>query len=50
MKLDLNDPQSIALWYRVAPQRHAALLRFWLRKEAYAPFWAAIAASRELVR
>jgi hypothetical protein len=50
MKLDLTDPASIAAWYRVAPQRHAAMLRLWLRKEAFSQFWPAISASRELVK
>lgn len=50
MKIDLNDPQSIATWYRVHPQRHAEFLRWALRQDAYAPFHAAIAASRELVQ
>lgn len=50
MKVNLNDPASIAAWYRVSPQRHAALLRLWLRKELFAAFWPAIAASRELVK
>lgn len=46
MRLDLRDPQSIAAWFKVAPQRHAEFLR----QDAYAPFHAAIAASRELVQ
>ena len=50
MTLDMNDPQSIATWFRVNPQRHAELLRRWLRNDLYARFWPAIAASRELVR
>ncbi len=50
MKLDLNDPASIAAWYAVAPQRHAPILRHWLRSKLHAAFWPAIAASRELVK
>lgn len=50
MRLDLNDQASIADWYRVAPSRHAPLLRHWLRSEMHAAFWQAIAASRELVK
>lgn len=50
MRLDMNDPASIAAWYRVAPKRHAEFLRWALRQDAYAPFWPAIAASRELVK
>lgn len=50
MRLDLRDPQSIAAWFKVAPQRHAEFLRWALRQDAYAPFHAAIAASRELVQ
>lgn len=50
MRLDLKDPQSIADWYMIAPQRHAAMLRYWLRSEMHRAFWQAIAASRELVK
>ena len=50
MTLNLRDPQSIAVWYRVAPKRHAAMLRLWLRNELFAQFWPAIVASRELVK
>jgi hypothetical protein len=50
MTLNLNDPQSICDWYRVAPQRHAAMLRHWLRCEMFRDFWPAIVASRELVK
>lgn len=50
MTLNLNDPASIAAWYRVAPARHAAFLRWALRQDSYAPFRAAIKASRELVK
>lgn len=50
MTLNLNDPQSVADWYRVAPKRHAAMLRHWLRCEMFRAFWPAIAASRELVK
>jgi hypothetical protein len=50
MKLDLTDPQSIAAWYRINPPRHAEFLRHCLSSEAWARFWPAIAASRELVK
>lgn len=50
MRLDLSDPQSIAAWYKVAPQRHAPILRHWLRSEMHRAFWPAIVASRELVK
>ncbi len=50
MRLDLNDPASIAAWYRIAPQRHAPIMRHWLRSKLHAAFWPAIAASRELVK
>jgi hypothetical protein len=50
MTLNLRDPQSIATWFKVNPQRHAAFLRWALRQEAYAPFHAAIAVSREMVK
>ena len=50
MTLNLNDPASIATWYRIAPQRHAAMLRHWLRCEMFRQFWPAIVASRELVK
>lgn len=50
MNLNLRDPQSIADWYRVNPQRHAEFLRWALRQESYAQFHAAIAASRGLVK
>lgn len=50
MTLNLNDPQSVADWYRVAPARHAAFLRWALRQESHRAFWPAIEASRELVR
>jgi len=50
MRLDLNDPQSIAAWFHVNPQRHAGYLRHWLRSEMFAHFHAAIVASRELVK
>lgn len=50
MIVDLRNPQSIAAWYRVHPQRHAAFLRWALRCESYAAFWPAIEASRELVK
>lgn len=50
MKLDLRDPQSIATWFKVAPKRHAAMLRLWLRSEMFRDFWPAIVASRELVK
>lgn len=33
MKVDMNDPKSIALWFRVNPKRHgpqlAAFARMW---------------------
>lgn len=45
----MTDPASIATWYRVHPQRHAAMLRYWLRSKAYESFWPAIIAARELV-
>lgn len=50
MKLNLTDPASIAAWYRIAPKRHAAMLRHWLRCEMFRAFWPAIVASRELVK
>lgn len=50
VKLDLNDPASVAAWYRIAPQRHGQILRHWLRCEMFRDFWPAIVASRELVR
>lgn len=50
MRLDLTDPASIAAWYRIAPQRHAPILRLWLRNEMFAAFWPAIASSREMVK
>lgn len=50
MTLDLRDPQSIAMWFKVAPKRHAEFLRWALRNEAYAQFWPAIEASRGLVK
>ena len=49
MRLDLKDPQSIADWYRIAPQRHAAILRYWLRSPMHAAFRQAIEAARDLV-
>lgn len=49
MKLDLNDPASIAAWYRIAPQRHAPILRHWLRSPMHAAFRQAIEAARDLV-
>ncbi len=50
MILNLNDPQSVADWFHVNPKRHAEFLRWALRNEAYAQFWPAIEASRELVK
>lgn len=50
MILNLNDPQSVADWFHVNPKRHAEFLRWALRNEAYAQFWPAIVASRELVK
>lgn len=50
MTLNLNDPASIAAWYRVAPQRHAAFLRWALQQDSHRAFWPAIVASREMVR
>lgn len=50
MTLDLNDPASIAEWYRINPPRHAEFLRHCLRSKTWQRFWPAIAASRELVR
>ena len=50
MILNLNDPQSVADWFHVNPQRHAAMLRLWLRSEMFRDFWPAIVASRELVK
>lgn len=42
MTLDLRDPQSIAMWFKVAPKRHAPILRHWLRSKLHAAFWPAI--------
>lgn len=50
MKLDMRDPESIASWYSVAPQRHAAFLRWALQQDSHRAFWPAIEASRELVQ
>lgn len=50
MTLDLRDPKSIATWFKVAPKRHAEFLRWALRQDAYAPFHAAITASRGMVK
>ncbi len=50
MILNLNDPASIAAWFRVGPKRHAPMLRHWLRCEMFAQFWPAIEAIRELVK
>lgn len=50
MTLNLRDPQSIAGWFKVNPQRHAGFLRHWLRCEMFREFWPAIVASRELVK
>ncbi len=50
MNLNLNEPASVAAWYRINPQRHAAMLRLWLRSEMFRDFWPAIVASRELVK
>jgi hypothetical protein len=50
MRLDLTDPASVADWYRIAPKRHAAMLRHWLASQFYAEFHSAIVASRELIK
>lgn len=50
MILNLNDPASVAAWYRINPKRHAAMLRLWLRSEMFRDFWPAIVAWRELVK
>ena len=46
----MNDPASIACWFKVNPQRHALILRHWLRSDMFSQFWPAIAAARELVK
>ncbi len=50
MTVNLSDPASIARWYAVNPKRHAEFLRHCLRSKAWAAFWPAINASRELVQ
>lgn len=50
MRLNLNDPKSIADWYKLAPARHAGYLRLWLKSEMFAEFRTAIKASRELIK
>ena len=49
MILDMNNPASIAAWYKTCPKRHGQMLKHWLTRPAWAQFHAAIAASRELI-
>jgi hypothetical protein len=44
----MNDPQSIAAWFKVNPTQHAQFLRWALR--VWPQFRAAIEASLELVK
>ena len=48
MRLNLNDPQSVAAWYRINPKPHAEFLRWALKN--WAQFRAAIEGSRELIK
>ncbi len=49
MHLNLNDPASVAAWYRVNPARHAEFLRHCLASTAWERFWPAIKSARDLV-
>lgn len=48
MRLNLNEPVSIAEWFKVNPAHHGQFLRWALRN--WPQFKDAIVASRELVK
>jgi len=48
MQMDMNDPKSIAAWYRIAPNRHGKALAVFAR--IWPQFAASIAEAGRILR